>query len=116
MDDRMIMALVEKAANALERSAVANENLLHLAEEQSKSLEWENPPPVCPFCFKTNPEVTPEENDETHGPISDFVFVGQLHCCGRKVYGIPLGMTLLPTIEAARLLMTEQRTGTHEQT
>jgi hypothetical protein len=101
--------LIERGANALVRSAEASEELLRLAKEQTEQIEFAEALPTCPYCGKNDPIVTPEETGETKGNASDYFFIGRVHCCDRTVYGIPSGMILVHSVEAAKMLISERK-------
>jgi hypothetical protein len=112
--DRELATVLTKATKALERSAVANEKLLEIAEKEQFTVE--QGPPVCPHCGVFNPEVTQLFREEASGPLSEFVMQCETHCCNRPVYCIAVGWDVVPHIEIARELLSMKKGGNHDGT
>lgn len=101
---------VERLVSALERQAVASEELIRLAKDErdfGEQVENQPGPPFCPHCSKVNPTVRTQA--EGSGQLSDFVLVMQCAHCNNMFYGLVEGWIIAPDIEAAKQLRDARR-------
>jgi hypothetical protein len=93
----------ERAMELLERIAVGVE---HLAEDPV--VEIEAGPPVCPACGRFNPEISVREQ-ESHGPMFEFVLVAHCTHCTQKFYAVPTAWRNYVRREEVEAEMMERR-------
>lgn len=93
---------VQEFLSLMERSTVAQEQLIHLATEERK-IEFTPTPPFCPHCQAVDPVVGSEGGS---GKMSDFVLLARCGQCGGVLYGVPDGWQVYGTPEAARAAIT----------
>lgn len=104
---------INKAVDALERSATANEQLLELAtKEQLVSVE--PGPPVCPWCGRVDPEIT-ETGNGGSGTLSGFIVMGETHCCNHTIIAVPIGFDTFQSVEQAQAVISEKGRMTNGQ-
>jgi hypothetical protein len=106
-----IVARLEKpltrAAEMQARSAVANEQLLALANKEQMSFEVEPSPPICPVCGQMNPIVFMSERSGS-GPMNEIVLELETSCCHRRIYAIPEGWAMTPVRDEAIDIVRER--------
>lgn len=85
-----IEELLERAVVALDRSAVANEELIRLATEERDYGDSLTAPPVCPVCHKFNPKIIVLNHDRV-GDMAEFVLVANCQECNQIFYAVPQG-------------------------
>lgn len=107
-------AVTEKTAlrlvEAVERVAVANEELIALAKDErgiGEQIENQPGPPFCPHCQRMNPSVKTQA--EGTGQLSDFVLVMQCEHCNNTFYGLAEGWLIAPDSETAKQLRDARR-------
>jgi hypothetical protein len=108
--DKETENLLREVVGVLERSAVANEKLLELAE--SEQMQFEHGPTVCPGCGKLNPQVTilaPEPGQDGH--TDEFIMKFESHCCNRVLFGVPVAWNLVDDIDLATDIMNQKGGG-----
>lgn len=86
MEGREERAAMERIAEALERSAVADEELIRLATAERVTNELEPLPPMCPRCGQFDPVV---ENVGGRGQLSEFVLVATCGKCTKLFLAVP---------------------------
>jgi hypothetical protein len=110
-----VVARLEKpltrAAEMLTRSAVANEQLLALANKEQMSFEVEPSPPICPVCGQINPTVFMSERSGS-GPMNEIVLELETSCCHSMIYAIPEGWVMTP-VRAEAIDIIRERAGSH---
>lgn len=105
-DERALLRAIERAAEALERTAAAQEHLNDLAASQALP----EPPsdqelfdaPVCPHCGTFDPFTRMKGGE---GSLSKFVLATPCGTCGKSFYAIPIGWRILASSEAARQIL-----------
>ena len=80
----------------LERMAVAIEKL-----GEDPVIEMEAGPPICPHCQTHNPGVTVQE-EESSGPLSEFLLVMKCHSCGADFYAVPFQWQMFTDLDSVR--------------
>ena len=85
--------------SAVERNAVATEDMLKLAKEEQLVMQ-EPGPAICPHCGKLDPVITElqQQGEAGSGPLSEFVIAGETHCCNRVIYAVPVAFDCLPDL------------------
>ena len=106
-EDRTVVAL-ERMADASERMAVANEQLIKLATEERDSGDSILGPPFCPHCNTFDPKL--RQIGTGTGQMSEFILEAACDNCGNRVYGVPQGWLVFHTGEQA-LTYIEGREG-----
>jgi hypothetical protein len=102
----------ERLIRAVERVAVANEELIVLAKAErdiGEQIENQPGPPFCPHCSRVNPSVKTQAEGE--GLLSDFVLVMQCAHCHSTFYGLADGWQMAPDIDNAKQLRDARRAG-----
>lgn len=102
-------ALFERLVKATERSAIANERLIALADEEQKA-DAEPAPPWCPHCSAINPRVLiePHEIDDT---LDDFALRVECQKCEQDFFVVPTSVMCVPNIEAAQTYVEMKKGG-----
>lgn len=90
---------VKKFLALMERSAVAQEQLISLATDERK-IEFTPTPPFCPHCETVDPKVSSEGGGT--GPMTEFVLVARCGECGNALYAVPESWQVYGTSDAAR--------------
>lgn len=72
----------------LERSAVAQEDLIRLATAERETGESILGPPICPHCGRLNPRIRNEGGD---GQFGEFLLVAACQECGETFIAIAQG-------------------------
>ncbi len=83
---------------AIERSAVAQEKLIELAEKE-QMVEEVALPAICPVCGTVDPPIRSQINGE--GKMSDFALVATCDVCHEVIIGIPLTWQMFTNREEA---------------
>lgn len=109
LEGRELKKLLTQVVKALERSAEATENMLALATAETEAT-MEPGPPVCPNCGRVDPVVT-QIQEGGEGRLSEFVIVGETHCCNKTVYAVPAGLDTFLHAEMAVAWMNERKGG-----
>ena len=108
MTDREQMPQLGVIAAALERQAAAAEALLEIAKAEQITMEYG--PSMCPGCGKVNPTVTALSQDG-EGPLDDWVFMGETHCCNKTLYAVPFGWHTTVNPDEAAFMLNERKGG-----
>lgn len=99
---RAVEKLIERGVKALERNAVASEELISLAKEERTVEASMISPGYCPHCATVNPTVRSEGGA---GHIDEYVLVANCENCHGTFYAIPQGWHIVGTPEEAREIM-----------
>jgi hypothetical protein len=89
---------LDRIADAMERTAKANEELIRLATEERDSGESLVGPPLCPHCGMFDPKVRSEGGD---GQMSEFALVAACGHCNGMIYAVPQGWLCYATRDDA---------------
>jgi hypothetical protein len=102
---REVEKSLKRMAEALERNAVASEELISLAKEERDVDAKVLTPGFCPHCAAVNPTVRSEGGV---GEIDDFVLQAACNRCGHVFFAIPNGWTVCVTADEARDVLRER--------
>lgn len=100
-----VQEILGRIADASERTAKANEELITLAKDERDLGESELGPPFCPHCGKFDPEI---RNEGGAGLMSEFVLVAYCESCTKTFIAVPQGWMCHKTPEEA----AQQKGGT----
>lgn len=92
--------LLGRIADALERGAKAQEDLITLATEERDTGESLVAPPLCPHCGMFNPSVAQEGGGSGH--MTEYVLVAKCDHCKAVIYAVPQGWLCYPNADMAR--------------
>lgn len=97
MGDKGGVTRFERSAiRALERIAVANEELIRLAKDERDVGESITGPPLCPHCGRLNPSIRSEGGS---GEFADFKLVAHCENCGQTFLAVSQGWLCFKTKE-----------------
>jgi hypothetical protein len=85
-----------KLVSAVERIAVANEELIRLATEERDTGDSARVPPFCPHCGVFDPEI---RNQGGAGKMGEFVLVAGCTNCGKTFFATTENWLIVKTIE-----------------
>lgn len=94
---------VSRIAEALERLAIANEDIVKLAKAEGEPpvIEVEPGPAYCPHCGKEDPLIVTHSGDGA-GRMSEFFLHATCRNCETTFYGLVQGWTLVTTVDDLR--------------
>ena len=96
-----------RKVEAMERLAIATENMLKLAEREEMVM-MEPGPTQCPGCGVPNPEITQLQAGSS-GRIDEYVLIGETKCCNRVIYAVPTSFSAFTEREHALAILNEKR-------
>lgn len=99
MIDKEAEAIWQRIADSLERTAVANEQIVKLATDERDAGDNIFGPPFCPHCGMLNPTCRSEGGE---GEMAEFVLVAHCHNCGNILYAVPQGWLVFTNAESAK--------------
>jgi hypothetical protein len=76
----------DRLLGILERTAVAQEELIRLATEEREVGEAMEEPPFCPHCGRLNPTIRSEGGT---GEFADFILVANCTNCSNTFLAVP---------------------------
>jgi len=102
---------VGRIASALERLAVANEDIVKLAKADGDPpvIEVEPGPPFCPHCGRQDPTIV-IHSGEGRGPMSEWFLDATCAHCEMRLFGIPQGWTMTAKFEDVQAHMKGGKT------
>lgn len=100
------LAWQERLVGAVERVAVANEQLIELATTERDSGDSAFGPAFCPHCGTFNPSV---RNEGGIGQMAEFVLLATCQACHKTFFAFPQGWICLASEDEAREEMERRK-------